>query len=136
MGIYNRRWGIPLSDGGTVRLPRLVGPGRALEIIMTGRKVDAQECLRIGLCERVVPDGQSRAAAEAMAHEIAKFSQGAVRADRRSVHLQYGLPELTALEREWTNCSGIFKAEGAAGTARFAAGVGRHGDFGRSESAC
>ncbi len=129
MGVYNRRWGVPLSDGGTVRLPRLVGEGRALELIMTGRKVDAEECLRIGLCEMVVPKGQARRAAEDMAHEIARFPQAAVRADRRSVYLQHGLPERAALEREWTNCTGIFAAEGAAGVARFANGAGRHGDF-------
>ncbi len=120
MGVYNRRWGVPLSDGGTVRLPRLAGEGRALELIMTGRKVDAEECLRIGLCEMVVPKGQARRAAEDMAHEIARFPQAAVRADRRSVYLQHGLPERAALEREWTNCTGIFAAEGAAGVARFA----------------
>ena len=129
MGIYNRRWGVPLSDGGTVRLPRLVGQGRALEIIMTGRKVDAQECLRIGLCEVVAPNGQARRAAEEMAREIGRFPQACVRADRRSVYLQHGLPEHTALEREWTNCRGVFSAEGAAGAMRFAEGAGRHGDF-------
>lgn len=129
MGIYNRRWGVPLSDGGTVRLPRLVGQGRALEIIMTGRRVGAEECLRIGLCERVVPKGQARQAAEAMAHEIARFPQACVRADRRSVRLQQGLSERAALEHEWVNCTGVFKAEGAAGAARFAKGSGRHGDF-------
>jgi len=130
MGIYNRRWGVPLSDRGTVRLPRLVGLGRALDIIMTGRKVDAEECLRIGLCERVVPQGQARQAAEDMAHLIAQFPQAAMRADRRSVYLQQGLDEHAALEREWYNCTGIFKAEGAAGAAKFAEGAGRHGDFG------
>jgi enoyl-CoA hydratase len=129
MGIYNRRWGIPLSDGGSVRLPRLVGPARALEIIMTGRKVAAGECLRIGLCEKIVPNGQARQAAEDMAREITRFPQISMRADRRSVHLQHGLPELAALEREWINCSGTFKAEGAAGAARFTQGAGRHGDF-------
>ena len=129
MGVYNRRWGIPLSDGCTVRLPRLVGRGRALEIIMTGRKVDAEECLRIGLCEMAVPDGQARQAAEEMAHQIARFPQICMRTDRRSVYLQHGLPELAALESEWTNCFGVFKAEGAAGAARFAIGTGRHGDF-------
>jgi enoyl-CoA hydratase/carnithine racemase len=129
MGVYNRRWGVPLSDGGTVRLPRLVGQGRALEIIMTGRKVDAEECLRIGLCEMVVPNGQARRAAEDMARAIAQFPQACMRADRRSVYLQYGLPEHAALEREWTNCTGVFKSEGAAGAARFAKGAGRHGDF-------
>jgi enoyl-CoA hydratase len=130
MGVYNRRWGVPLSDGGTVRLPRLVGRGRALEIIMTGRKLEAEECLRIGLCEAVVPRGQARQAAERMAREIARFPQACLRADRRSVYLQHGLAERTALEREWFNCNGIFKAEGAAGASRFAAGAGRHGEFG------
>lgn len=129
MGVYCRRWGIPLSDGGTVRLPRLVGQGRALEIIMTGRKVPAEECLRIGLCERVVADGQARAAAENLAHEIAAFPQLCVRADRRSVYLQYGLAEMDALKREWANCKGTFKAEGSSGAASFSRGTGRHGDF-------
>lgn len=129
MGVYCRRWGVPLTDGGTVRLPRLVGQGRALEIIMTGRKVEASECLRIGLCEYVVPSGQAREAAERLAHEIARFPQICVRADRRAVYLQHGLPEEAALKVEWNNCKGTFKAEGAAGAARFAGGVGRHGDF-------
>jgi enoyl-CoA hydratase len=133
MGIYNRRWGVPLSDGATVRLPRLVGQGRALEIIMTGRKVEAEECLRIGLCEKVVARGHAREAAEEMAREIARFPQVCVRADRRSVYLQHGLPEHAALEREWTNCEGVLKAEGSAGAARFAAGAGRHGDFSNLE---
>src|SRR2546423_1099715 len=83
-GVYCRRWGVPLIDGGTVRLPRIVGRGRALEIIMTGRKVAAEEALRIGACERVVTDGKSREFAEAMAHEIARFPQACMRADRRS----------------------------------------------------
>jgi enoyl-CoA hydratase len=130
MGVYNRRWGVPLTDGGTVRLPRLVGEGRALELILTGRKIGADECLRIGLCEKVVPKGQARAAAEAMAQEITQFPQLSLRADRRSLHLQYGLPERAALEKEWYNCTGVFKAESAAGVARFAKGAGRHGDFG------
>jgi enoyl-CoA hydratase len=130
MGIYNRRWGVVLTDGGTVRLPRLVGQGRALELIMTGRKVEAEECLRIGLCEMVVPKGQARQAAEDMARRIAQFPQISLRADRRSVQLQHGLPELAALEREWSNSEGTFKAEGATGVARFAKGAGRHGDFG------
>lgn len=129
MGVYNRRWGVPLTDGGTVRLPRMVGEGRALDLIMTGRKIDADECLRIGLCEKVVPKGYARQAAEEMAQEITRFPQVSLRADRRSVRLQYGLPERAALEREWYNCTGVFKAEGAAGVARFTKGVGRHGDF-------
>jgi enoyl-CoA hydratase len=129
MGIYNRRWGVALTDGGSVRLPRLVGEGRALELIMTGRKVEAEECLRIGLCERLVPKGQARRAAEDMALEIARFPQISLRADRRSVYLQHGLPDEVALQREWQNSTGTFKAEGGAGAARFAKGIGRHGDF-------
>src|SRR5207253_2660796 len=90
-GVYCRRWGVPLIDGGTVRLPRIVGMGRALEIILTGRKLPAEECLRIGACEHVVADGASRQFAEAMAHEIARFPQLCMRADRRSAYLQQGL---------------------------------------------
>src|SRR2546421_9429820 len=85
MGVYCRRWGVPLIDGGTVRLPRIVGRGRALDIILTGRKVPVEECLRIGLCERLVPPGKSREVAEALAHEIARFPQACHRADRSSV---------------------------------------------------
>ncbi len=128
-GVYCRRWGVPLIDGGTVRLPRIVGTGRALEIILTGRKVPAEEALRIGACEQVVPDGESRASAEAMAHEIARFPQACTRADRRSVYVQQGLPVREAMRREWYNGIPAFRAEGAAGAARFAAGKGRHGDF-------
>ncbi len=131
MGVYCRRFGIPLTGGGTVRLPRLVGHGRALEIIMTGRKVEAEECLRIGLCEIVVPKGQARQSAENMAQEISKYPQACMRADRRSVYLQHGQDEHTALVQEWYNCKGVFGAEGAIGAARFANGYGRHGDFGK-----
>ena len=129
-GVYCRRWGIPLLDGGTVRLPRLVGTGRALEIILTGRKVPAEEAYRIGLCEKFVPTGQARAAAEAMAHEIARFPQAAVLADRRSVYETYGLTVREALKREWANGLDAHAREGAAGAARFAGGLGRSGDFG------
>lgn len=130
-GVYCRRWGIPLLDGGTVRLPRLVGQGRALEIIMTGRKVPAEEALRIGLCEQVVAAGTARQAAEAMAQEIARFPQAAVRADRRSVHETYGLSVREALRREWANGVEAHWREGAAGAGRFAGGLGRGGDFGK-----
>jgi enoyl-CoA hydratase len=128
-GVYCRRWGIPLLDGGTVRLPRLVGTGRALEIVMTGRKVPADEAYRIGLCEKVVPPGHARAAAEALAHEIARFPQAAMLADRRSVYETYGLSVREALEREWANGLDAHAREGAAGAARFAGGLGRSGDF-------
>jgi enoyl-CoA hydratase len=128
-GVYCRRWGVPLLDGGTVRLPRLVGQGRALEIILTGRKVPADECLRIGACEKVVPHGESRAAAEAMAAEIARFPQVCVRADRASVYRTYGAPVREALRLEWEHGQEALVTEAAAGASRFAAGKGRHGDF-------
>jgi len=128
-GVYCRRWGVPLIDGGTVRLPRIVGTGRALEIILTGRKVPADEALRIGACEHVVADGTSREFAEAMAHEIARFPQACTRADRRSVYMQQGLSVREAMRKEWYNGFPAFVAEGAAGARRFADGKGRHGDF-------
>lgn len=128
-GVYCRRWGIPLIDGGTVRLPRLVGQGRALDIILTGRKVGSTEALQIGACERVVPDGQSRAAAEALAEEIARFPQGCLRADRQSVYAQHGLPLREALQSEWQLSAPLVAAEGVAGAQRFSDGRGRHGDF-------
>jgi enoyl-CoA hydratase len=128
-GVYCRRWGIPLIDGGTVRLPRLVGVGKALEIIMTGRKVPARECYSIGLCERVVPNGKAREAAEEMACEIARFPQECVRADRRSVYLQHGLPVREALKREWYNGLDALEKEGIAGAQRFVDGLGRHGEY-------
>ena len=128
-GVYCRRWGIPLLDGGTVRLPRLVGMGRAQEIVLTGRKVEADECLAIGLCEKVVPTGQARQAAEEMAHEIARFPQECVCTDRRSLYAQQGLPEREALMREWHNGVHVIECEGADGAGRFVDGVGRHGDI-------
>ncbi len=130
MGVYCRRWGVSLVDGGTVRLPRLVGQGRALEIALTGRKVEASECLHIGLCERVVPEGEARAAAEAMAHEITRFPEGAMLADRRSIIAGQGMSERDALRAEWERGAAAIRDEGVAGAARFASGKGRGGDFG------
>ena len=130
MGVYCRRWGIPLIDGGTVRLPRLVGEGRAMDLILTGRRVDADEALRIGLCEYVVPEGQAREKAEQLAKEIARFPQSCVRADRRSVRLQHGHSEREALREEWWN-SKAEVTKGVDGAARFASGAGRHGDYGK-----
>ena len=127
-GVYCRRWGVPLIDGGTVRLPRIVGMGRAMEIILTGRKVPADEALRIGACEHVVPAGKSREFAEGMAHEIARFPQGAVRCDRRSAYATHGLPVREALKLEWLNGVPVM-AEAVQGAATFASGKGRHGDF-------
>ena len=128
-GVYCRRWGVPLIDGGTVRLPRIVGQGRALEIILTGRKVPAEECLRIGLCEYVVPNGEVRAKAESLAHEIARFPPVCVRADRRSALKSYGLPVRDALIQEWYNGREALIKDGVAGATRFKGGLGRHGDF-------
>jgi enoyl-CoA hydratase len=129
-GVYCRRWGVPLVDGGTVRLPRIVGRGRALDLILTGRKVEAEEAQRIGLCEQVVPDGESRPRAEALAREIARFPQACMRADRRSVYRQEGLPLREAMRYEWENGVPAYYAEGRSGAARFASGKGRGGDFG------
>ena len=129
-GVYCRRWGVPLIDGGTVRLPRIVGRGRALDLILTGRKVTAEEALCINLCEHVVPDGRSRQRAEALAQEIARFPQACMRADRRSVYKQEGLTLREAMRYEWENGIPALVAEGRAGAARFASGKGRHGDFG------
>ncbi|MEM7118586.1 MAG: crotonase/enoyl-CoA hydratase family protein [Chloroflexota bacterium] len=131
MGVYCRRWGIPLIDGGTVRLPRLVGQGRALELILTGRKVPAEECARIGLCEYVVPEGEARAKAEALAHDIARFPESCMRADRRSAIRQHGLSVRDGLKQEWANSREEVAKGGLAGAARFSGGLGRHGDFGR-----
>jgi enoyl-CoA hydratase len=128
-GVYCRRWGIPLIDGGTVRLPRLVGLGRAMDLILTGRKVTAEESLRIGLCDRVVSRGMARAAAEDLAREIARFPQAALKADRRSAYESLGLDLRDAMIREWAGGVESFAAEGAAGAARFARGRGRSGDF-------
>ena len=129
-GVYCRRWGVPLIDGGTVRLPRIVGRGRALDLILTGRKVEAEEALRINLCEQVVPDGESRQRAEALAHEIARFPQACMRADRRSVYQQEGLACARRCATSGRTAFPSVAAEGGAGAARFASGKGRHGNFG------
>jgi enoyl-CoA hydratase len=129
MGVYCRRWGVPLIDGGTVRLPRIVGHGRAMDLILTGRKVEAEECLAIGLANRVVADGAALAAAIELAREIARFPEICMRADRASAVAQWSLGEPQALANEWRSAE-AFRAEGAAGAARFAAGKGRGGNFG------
>lgn len=129
MGVYCRRWGIPLMDGGSVRLPRLVGQGRALEIAMTGRKVTAEECERIGLAERVTPHGQAREQAEELAKEIARFPQAAVRADRRTIIESRGMTTRQGLQTEWANGLDALRSEGTSGAGRFRDGAGRHGDF-------
>jgi enoyl-CoA hydratase len=130
LGVFCRRWGIPLIDGGTVRLPRLIGQSRALDLILTGRAVGAEEALAIGLVHRVVPAGQSRQAAEALAEELARFPQECLRADRQSAYEQWELPLEAALANEFRISSQVLQAEGMAGARQFAGGKGRHGAFG------
>jgi len=125
-GVYCRRWGVPLIDGGTVRLPRLVGSGRALEMILTGRAVEASEALTWGLVNSLVAPGQARAAAEALARELALLPQTCLRSDRASAIEQWGLEEGQALERELQH-GRVALREAAEGVARFAEGEGRHG---------
>jgi enoyl-CoA hydratase len=127
LGVFCRRWGVPLIDGGTVRLPRIVGLGRALDLILTGRGVGAEEALAIGLVNRVVPRGAARAAAEALAAELAALPQLALRADRLSAYEQHGLSIEAALANELARGKTAL-VEGLAGAARFAGGAGRHGE--------
>jgi enoyl-CoA hydratase len=127
-GVYCRRWGVPLIDGGTVRLPRLIGTSRAMDLILTGRSVDATEALEIGLANRVVPTGESRVRAEELAAEIARFPQVTMRGDRRSVYAQEGLDLDAALASEF-RIGRESLAQADTGARRFAGGLGRHGDF-------
>ena len=125
-GVFCRRWGVPLIDGGTVRLPRLIGHGRAMDMILTGRPVGADEALAIGLANRVVPTGQSRKAAEELAAELARSPQGCLRADRLSALYQWGHSEADAMDFEFGSLSQV-AAESIVGAQRFADGAGRHG---------
>jgi enoyl-CoA hydratase len=126
-GVFCRRWGVPLIDGGTVRLPRAIGASRALDMILTGRPVGAEEALTMGLANRVVEDGQARAAAEALAASIAAFPQNCMLVDRASVYAQWDRPLQQALANEGANGVPIVFQEGLAGAGRFVKGAGRHG---------
>jgi enoyl-CoA hydratase len=130
LGVFCRRWGVPLIDGGTARLPRVVGLGRALDLVLTGRPVGAAEALAMGLVNRVVPKGEARAAAEALAAEMAAFPQGCLRADRAGVYAALGQPLEAAMAAEFARGRGVLESEAVPGAQRFAAGAGRHGRFG------
>lgn len=126
MGVFCRRWGVPLIDGGTVRLPRIVGHSRAMDMILTGRGVDANEAYAMGLANRVVPKGQARQRAEELAAELAQLPQQCMRSDRLSMLNQWGSSEAEAMDFEFASISRV-AGESLEGAARFAAGAGRHG---------
>jgi len=125
-GVYCRRWGVPLIDGGTVRLPRIVGHGVAMDLILTGRSVEADEALRIGLASRVVPSGTARAEAEALALSLSELPQVCMQRDRLSALEQWGVTESDAIANEWEH--GLLSLTVASeGVAKFQGGAGRHG---------
>jgi enoyl-CoA hydratase len=128
-GVFCRRWGVPLIDGGTVRLPRVVGQGRALDMILTGRPVAADEALAMGLASRVVPDGAALSAAQALAAEIARFPALCMRTDRASAYRQWDFDLAEALRFEGREGEKPLRAEAKAGAGRFADGAGRGGRF-------
>ena len=127
--VFSRRWGVPMSDGTTVRLPRLVGMSKALDMLLTGRAIGAEEALQMGLANYVVPKGQARAEAEKMALRVAEFPQIAMRSDRQSAYAQLGLPLDDAVLEEARLAQAAKEQEAQSGASRFAEGAGRHGSF-------
>jgi enoyl-CoA hydratase len=130
LGVFCRRWGVPLIDGGTVRLPRLIGLSRALDIILTGRPVEAREALQMGLVNRVVPRGKARKTAIELARQLAAFPQQCMRGDRLSAIEQFNLSFEEALANEFEHGLKVLKSESLTGASRFFNGAGRHGEFG------
>jgi len=129
-GVFCRRWGVPLVDLGTVRLPRLIGHSHAMDMILTGRGVAGEEALRMGLVNRLVERGRARAAAIELAHQLARFPQRCLRADRLSAYEQWGMPFEQAMRNEFRHGAEVVRSgETLAGASRFAAGAGRHGSF-------
>jgi enoyl-CoA hydratase len=129
-GVFCRRWGVPLIDGGTVRLPRLIGQSRALDMILTGREVGAREAFEWGLANRLVPAGQALVEAKALAEQLARFPQTCLRSDRRSSYEQWGFELREALSNEGRLGMPALEAESRTGAARFTSGKGRGGTFG------
>ncbi len=128
-GVFCRRWGVPLIDGGTVRLPRLIGQSRAMDMILTGRPVDAQEALSFGLANRLVAPGTARDEAIALATQLARFPQTCMRTDRMTAHKQWSMSAADALALEGIDGENPLRNEAEKGAARFASGLGRSGDF-------
>jgi enoyl-CoA hydratase len=127
-GVFCRRYGGPMPNGCTVRLPRLIGQSRALDMMLTGRAVDANEAYAIGLANRLVPAGQTRVEAERLAHELAALPQVAMLSDRASLIGQWDWPEHEAIRREIAGSAAAFAEGFQAGAGRFVAGTGRHGE--------
>jgi enoyl-CoA hydratase len=128
LGVFCRRWGVPLIDGGTVRLPRIVGLGRAMDLILTGRPVDAKEAHAMGLVDRVAPTGHALHVALELATQIAALPQACMRSDRRSAYEALDLDFESAMQNELQHGLASLSAEGVAGAGRFAGGAGRHGE--------